>query len=208
MSDDYKESESTFVSVLKTALLESGFTNIHIEKVSLPDELKADITPDPYDGTYYVYLKIDTEQGTFYFFSCPAELVLMAFDLTGSGVHPDDVISPDLRTQFNQEYLLEWHGSTTPLIKLRLALEKAYSERFEHYPLNSDINWHKLRKLRGWKLPNVHWFWKLPAIRHFRWLYHSIYLAMWIRRWQGVLGCVLPQEYDLWRLYAIKRGWC
>lgn len=74
----------------------------------------------------------------------------------------------------------------------------------------SECLWRKEKEENNWQLPKKAFFiFRLPIIRYFRWFYHNIriygHANMWAKAGIGFGG---PNQYDLWVLYAISRGWC
>lgn len=54
-----------------------------------------------------------------------------------------------------------------------------------------------------WKLPKKAFFLlRLPIVRRFRAAFHES------RVYRQAINWLCPNQYDLWVLYAIRRGWC
>jgi len=74
----------------------------------------------------------------------------------------------------------------------------------------SEKLWRDDKRANGWKLPPpAHTFFRLPIIRNIRgaWAHYRVerHAAAWSSIGIGIGG---PNQYDLWVVYAIKRGWC
>jgi len=70
-----------------------------------------------------------------------------------------------------------------------------------------DLRWNEVRETWGWKLPPpAFWLWRLPIIRHVRYLVGVFRVEAHARRWASIGRPA--SGYDHWVLYAIARGWC
>lgn len=76
--------------------------------------------------------------------------------------------------------------------------------------VKSEQCWRADKKSNGWELPKKTFFLlRLPIARRFRALYHEIHVYGWARSWgRAGIGWGHPSQYDLWVLYAIRRGRC
>lgn len=69
---------------------------------------------------------------------------------------------------------------------------------------NSDKLWHEHKEEYGWRLPKKSFFiFRWPAVRYFRFLFHSFRLERWVR----MHGAFCANAYDEWIIWAIYRGW-
>lgn len=73
---------------------------------------------------------------------------------------------------------------------------------------DDDVRWACDKKKNGWGLPAVAWPYRLWGIRHLRFYWHSYRTHRAASQWAAIgIGVGGPNPYDLWRLYAIFRGW-
>lgn len=73
-----------------------------------------------------------------------------------------------------------------------------------------DRLWNEDRERNGWTLPfKASWPLRLPVVRIFRAMYHDFRMQSFVEQWAMTgVGLGVPNQYDLWVLYAIRRGWC
>ncbi len=65
------------------------------------------------------------------------------------------------------------------------------------------LNWGAERDWRPWA---VAWWKRMPIIRHMRWLYGAIGVAVWYSSGPGsIVGA--PTGSDDWHLFGIWKGW-
>jgi hypothetical protein len=74
----------------------------------------------------------------------------------------------------------------------------------------SEEIWREEQARHGWQLPPpAAWPLRLPIIRNIRgaWLHYRVekFAGAWASVGIGIGG---PNQYDLWVVYAVKRGWC
>lgn len=72
-----------------------------------------------------------------------------------------------------------------------------------------DAAWlHDMHKY-NWLVPDVARFYRLPIIRHIRAVWIGWRVEAWASRFAEMgIGFGIPNKYDLWVLYGIRRGWC
>lgn len=75
---------------------------------------------------------------------------------------------------------------------------------------DDDAVWHEVAREHGWELPfKAPWPLRLPIIRHVRGYWHAFRMNRMVGQFASVgIGVGVPQQYDLWVLHAIFRGWC
>ena len=75
--------------------------------------------------------------------------------------------------------------------------------------LESDELWKKDKERYQWELPKTNLILRLPVIRKIRFIFYNFRIHVWANMWDRVgIGFGGPNQYDLWIVYAISRGWC
>jgi hypothetical protein len=78
------------------------------------------------------------------------------------------------------------------------------------WDLEDERNWYRDKLERGWELPNpALWPFRLPVIRTVRGTWHAWRVRRAARMFGEIgIGFGVPNQRDLWVIYAIHRGWC
>lgn len=76
--------------------------------------------------------------------------------------------------------------------------------------MDEDSAWRGEGERHSWTLPpKAAWPLRLPIIRHARGYWHAFHMNRMVNRYASVsIGVGVPNQFDLWVLYAIFRGWC
>ncbi len=77
-------------------------------------------------------------------------------------------------------------------------------------PDESEVRWKKDKERYKWELPRkAPFLFRLPIMRWLRGAIYAWRIQKWAGSWASVgIGFGEPNQYDLWVLYAIRRGWC
>lgn len=70
--------------------------------------------------------------------------------------------------------------------------------------------WKEDQEKYNWTLPPKEFvILRLPIIRYFRWFVLNWRVYRAAEQWRSCgIGLGIPNQYDLWVLYAIAKGWC
>lgn len=78
----------------------------------------------------------------------------------------------------------------------------------EYQQIMEDEYWRLDGEQNGWILPKVAWPWRIWGIRHLRATWHAVWTQHTASQWAASgVGTGHVNQYDVWRLYAIYRGW-